>query len=208
MNAFTQFAMEVRACGGQMMSNAAYIQKELPGIDMPDELRSQIEKLCTDLVGSRFDLNTEANEFEGAIAANANLDALTRKAEMVRGWIAGDIGSIQACVEAVTNAVEAGTASPILSMLIMESAVNIFNATPTWPATEEVAEEQEEPGDEDHDIGNDCYGFYCEDSYPVGQLADAIGQLMERPELCAETIEQLRTFRFAMDRLPLVTAGI
>lgn len=55
---------------------------------------------------------------------------------------------------------------------------------------------------------DDCYAFYSEDSYPVGQLIDAIRDVMDRPELSPETLEQLRVFLFAMERLPLVTPGV
>ncbi|MEI6673720.1 MAG: hypothetical protein WCO57_00935 [Verrucomicrobiota bacterium] len=65
-----------------------------------------------------------------------------------------------------------------------------------------------EQDDLPEDTADDCYGFYCEDSYPVGQLIGAIRGIQKRKKLTAETIEQLRVFLFAMERLPLVTPGV
>lgn len=75
-------------------------------------------------------------------------------------------------------------------------------------AFETEPEQDDTPEDEDEDSDNDCYGFYSEDSYPVGQLVGAIRRLMKRPELPPESLEQLRVFLFAMERLPLVTPGV
>jgi len=92
-----------------------------------------------------------------------------------------------------------------------------FIASKTDRGIEAAAEEESEPDDtseeddEDDDeegIDKDCYAFYTEDSYPVGQLVDAIRDIMERPELSTETLEQLRVFLFAMERLPLVTPDV
>jgi hypothetical protein len=75
-------------------------------------------------------------------------------------------------------------------------------------------EEDPEPGQQEDDRDQEdrhdpnCYAFFCEDSYPVGQLIDAIDDMMERPGVSAETLGQLRAFLFAMKRLPLVTPGV
>ncbi len=207
-----RFLSEARDCATQMIENAAYIQKELPGLEMPDSLRDQITKLCSDLIGSKHDLVSEAVELEDAMIADAGLDRVTRRVKMILGWIQDDVGSIHQCVEAVNDAVKCGTAPGIVAMLIMESAANILNTTPVWPAIcDQLPEEDREEANEDEEeeeSDKDCYGFYAEDSYPVGQLIDGIRDLMERPDLPPESFEQLRVFLFAMERLPLVTPGV
>jgi len=75
-------------------------------------------------------------------------------------------------------------------------------------AADAEAEQDNTPEEDDEDPVKDCYAFYIEDSYPVSQLVDAIRDIMERPELSTETLEQLRVFLFAMERLPLVTPGV
>ncbi len=148
-----RFAGEAHACAAQMDSNARYIGKELPAIEMPAELRTKIETLCHELVSSALGVTVATIELEELLVADADMGRITSKMETMRGRITGETIAINGCVQAVEEAVKAGTVGFILSMLIMESAVNIFNATPTWPATDEVAEEQEETEDEDHDEG-------------------------------------------------------
>ena len=159
------------------------------------------------MIGSKHDLISEVVELEDAMVADDSIENLTTRVKMILGWIADDVGAIHQCVEAVNESVKTGATSAGVAILIMESAANIFNATPAWPAISNPAAE-EEIESKDHDENDDCYGFYSEDSYPVGQLIDAIRDVMARPELSPETLEQLRVFLFAMERLPLVTPGV
>jgi hypothetical protein len=209
-----RFTGETHACAMQMMGNAAYIQKHLPELEMPDSLRDQIAKLCSDLIGSKHDLVSEVIELEEALVADASLDRITSRVKMILRWIQDDVASIRQCVEAINEAVGNGTASSGVALLVMESAVNIFNTTPAWPAIcdqslEEVGEEKTEADeDEEDDHDPNCYAFYSEDSYPVGTLIKAIRGLMDRPKLPKETTRNLKVFLFAMQRLPLVTPGV
>jgi hypothetical protein len=210
-----RFVGETHACATQMLSNAAYIQKELPGLEMPDSLRDQIDKLCSDLIGSKHDLISEAVELEEVMVADVGLDRIIRRVKMILVWIQDDVSSIHQCVKAVNDAVKCGAADAILGMLIMESAANILHSTPARPAIcDQSPEEDEEEGpvddeDEDEDICDpNCYAFYSEDSYPIGQLIATIRRLMSRPDLPAETAANLKVFLFAMERLPLVTPGV
>lgn len=129
-----RFAGETHACAIQMMENAAYIQKELPNLEMPDSLRDQIAKLCCALIGSKHDLISEVAELEEALVADAGLDRIINRVKMIQGWIQDDMSSIRLCVEAVNEAVKCGTAPGLVAMLVMESAANILNTTPAWPA--------------------------------------------------------------------------
>jgi hypothetical protein len=80
MNASTlgSFLSQTMACAGQMVSNAYFIQKELPNLEMPDEIRSQISSLCDDLIGTRFDLKTEVDELYEKVAEGASDDLIIR----------------------------------------------------------------------------------------------------------------------------------
>jgi hypothetical protein len=129
-----KFTSETHACAMQMMANSCYIQKELPGLEMPDPLRDQIATLCSDLIGSKHDLISEVFELEEIMATDANLDRIIRRVNMIFGWIQNDVSSIHQCVEAVNEAVNGGTVDPMVAILIMEAAANILNTTPAWPA--------------------------------------------------------------------------
>ncbi len=204
----TRFVGETHAFAIQLMRNAAYIQKELPSLDMPDSLREQITTLCSDLIGSKHDLISEATELEEAMDEGANPDRISRRVKMILEWVQNDVSSIHGCVSTVRDAVEEGTTPAIVSVLITESATNILNVTPSFPEPDPSRTDAEEDDDgEEEDPNADCYGFYCEDSYPIGQLIDAISMLMERPGQSPEALEQLRAFLFAMERLPMMTPG-
>jgi|GEM_PF-2445999 len=334
-----QFAADTRACAMQMMGNAICIQKQLPALDMPDSLRSQIESLCTLLIVTKRNLIREIVE---AVAwLESDPDQLDLWIECIRPWILDVMMSINECVEAVQEAVKNGATNPLVSILVTESATNILNTIPEKPTSdgcktpknetmnddlfqqqvdpsakapyqvtpldnfdwyegagvptkcrdaehalsvakgilerslahehaqaknptdaaelfdrwdsfgdypsiypeldppfnpseyarqraEEICADSQNPTSnpspeiedafetepeqddtpEDEDSADDCYGFYSEDSYPVGQLIDAIRDVMDRPELSPETLELLRVFLFAMERLPLVTPGV
>ena len=194
----------------QMMENAAYIQKELPTFDMPERLRVQIEELCAGLIATKHDMVHELGELDEFLTSAPY--QIEPWIERLHRWMGESVISIHRCVQAVDEAVANGTASDLVLMLVMESVTNIMNAVPTLPDIENAAEDESEhddiPEEEEEDTDGGCYGFYSEDSYPVGQLVDAIRDIMERPELLPKTLEQLRVFLFAMERLPLVTPGV
>jgi hypothetical protein len=196
-----RFACETHACAMQMMENAAFIQKELPPLEMSDSLRQQIEKLCVGLIAAKRDLIYETHELdEFLVSATYQIEPWM---ERINRWIAAQVEAIHRCVQATADAVASGTANSLVSMLLMESASNILNATPATFEIEDAAEiAQGEPS------ADDCYAFNAEDSYPVGQLVGAIRRVMKRPELSPEESAQLRVFLFAMERLPLVTPGV
>ncbi|MGD9417371.1 MAG: hypothetical protein Q7R22_000400 [Verrucomicrobiota bacterium JB025] len=209
----SQFLAETHACAMQMMQNAAIIQKELPGLDMPDDLRTSIGSLCDELIGTKHDLMHAF--LEAAESLESEPERFDRWKERIRPRILHVMMSITECVEAVEVAVKNGSASQSVSFLVMESAANILNTAPALPTVSEDEEDESAPDgidDDDDEDGDgydpDCYAFYSEDSYPVGQLIDAIRLLTNRPDLPTETTENIKVFLFAMERLPLMTPGI
>jgi hypothetical protein len=131
-----RYLAETRDFAIQMMQNAAYIQKELPTLEMPDDLRTNIGKLCDELIGTKHDLMHEI--FEASEWLESDPDRFELWRELIRPWILDVIMSINECVEAVQEAAENGSTSPLVSLLVMESAANILNTAPAFP---EVSEE-------------------------------------------------------------------
>jgi hypothetical protein len=84
----------------------------------------------------------------------------------------------------------------------------MLDAAGEEPALGDVTEDEHEDEDEGEGFRDDCYAFHAEDSYPVGQLVDAVRDVMERPELSAEAVAKLSVFLFAMERFPLMTPGV
>ena len=48
----------------QMLENAAYIEQELPKIEIAEEGRRQILEVCSALVGTKHDVITELSDLE------------------------------------------------------------------------------------------------------------------------------------------------
>jgi hypothetical protein len=193
----------------QMMENAAFIQKEIPSLQMADDLRSTIRELCDNLIGTKHDLIHEIFEIEPRIETKPDSAQVQHGIQSMRQWMAEAINSVNDCVARVQKAVTQGTAMPLLGMLVMESAVNILNAVPDFPEMEpEPADDDGECHEEEDWSDPSCYAFHLEDSYPVDQLNATIRDLSMRPDLPVETAEDLKIFLFAMERLQLVTPGV
>jgi hypothetical protein len=120
------------------------------------------------------------------------------------------VQNIQECVTTIQQRIADHSVEPLVGMLVMESAVNVISSIPAYPeAMNETFKHEEDDNQECEDEADDydpnCYAFYCEDSYPIGQLIAVIRSLAKRPELTAETLDSLKVFLFAMQRLPLIT---
>jgi hypothetical protein len=200
-----------------MMANATYMQKELPNITMTDDLLEQLNELCHQLSQTKNDLINEILNCHELVTIDPDSLITERSMNRIVQLEQSPKRTFHACMKAAQLAIRDNTASPLLGLLLMEVAVNIFQSSPEYLASLKKLEDQEaedEPvaeNDEDQECSDDdpnCYAFYCEDYYPIGQLIDAIHSLTERSGLSAETLASLKVFHFAMRRLPLVTHGV
>lgn len=211
-----RYLTESRDCAMQMLQNAAFIQKELPSLAMPDGLREEIAKLFDDLISTKHDLIGQISECYELLAEDSDAPRIGKMINQMHQWMSRSVESIQECVAAIQQSIAQGTAAPVLGMLVMESAVNIIKAVPALPENrEEFFDDneddplvEEDQDDEEDTYDPNCYAFNCEDTYPVSQLIDGIRDVMARPEVTEVALEQLKVFLFAMERLPLVTPGV
>jgi hypothetical protein len=205
-----RYLSESHTCAMQMMMNAAYIQKELPNLTMPDDLRATITNLCDELIGTKHDLMNEIIECRELMVINTDTSQTEQKLQVMHQWIIRGVQNIQECVTTIQQRIADHSVEPLVGMLVMESAVNVISSIPAYPeAMNETFKHEEDDNQECEDEADDydpnCYAFYCEDSYPIGQLIAVIRSLAKRPELTAETLDSLKVFLFAMQRLPLIT---
>ena len=108
-----QFASEAHACAIQMMENAAYIQKELPALDMPDSLRARIDELCAELMGTKHDLSHEVGVLEDFLALEPG--QVAPRMDRIHRWLLNQTCSLNQCVAAVNQSVQSGVASPMVA---------------------------------------------------------------------------------------------
>ncbi len=205
-----RYLSESHTCAMQMMMNAAYIQKELPNLSMPDDLRATISNLCDELIGTKHDLMNEIIECRELMAENTDTSQTEQKLQVMHQWMIAGVQNIQECVTTIQQRIADHSVEPLVGMLVMESAANVISSIPAYPEVmnesfQHEADDNQKCEDEADDYDPNCYAFYCEDSYPIGQLIAAIRSLEKRTELTAETLDSLKVFLFAMARLPLVT---
>jgi hypothetical protein len=135
-----RFLGEALHCAMQMMENGSYILRELPSLRMSDALRQQLETLCAELIGTKHDLIHEIHESHELATTSPDSPTIRDAVGRMCQWINEANMSYRDAVEAVQKGTGAGEADGLLSMLLMESGVNILNATPSRPDFEEVAD--------------------------------------------------------------------
>ncbi|WP_395718823.1 hypothetical protein [Prosthecobacter sp.] len=131
------FMQATRACAMQMLSNASYIQRELPSLDVPAELRAKIETVCGSLVNTKHDVITEIFELEELQRDGASEERLSEKMERISKWLCESIEEMHELVQEVQQLVSHDPSHSVLFVLIIESATNIANSLPGALSDEE-----------------------------------------------------------------------
>ena len=124
------FIQATRSCAMQMMSNASYIQRELPTIEAPDELRAKVEDLCDSLIGTKHDVITELFELEEQERGGVDEERLSKKMDRIVRWLCESIQKMHELVQEVEQLVSKDPCYGLLFILIIESATNIANSLP------------------------------------------------------------------------------
>ena len=121
----------------QMMSNASYIQRELPTIEVPNELRAKVEALCESLIGTKHDVITELFELDEQARAGVSEEKLSEKMHRTVKWLCEPIQEMHELVQEVEQLTSKDPRYGLLFILIIESATNIANSLPGALSDEE-----------------------------------------------------------------------
>lgn len=132
MSIFTEISA-IQYCGIQMKSNATYIRRELPSLELSDSLKKQIEDLCDHWVSCEQNVGNELGEISETETETFN-EAANRKIAMARQWLLEATMKAKPCLDAINEAVAAGTAQLAIQILVMESATNVLNSLPPAPS--------------------------------------------------------------------------
>ena len=81
-----RYLTESRNCALQMMQNAAYMQKELPSLEMSDGLREEIEKLCDDLISTKHDLIAQIFECYELLEEDSDAQRIGKMINQMHQW--------------------------------------------------------------------------------------------------------------------------
>lgn len=121
------FTTTARECAMQMMLNAAYIQRALPTIEVPEEIQAEIESLCETLIGTKHDIMTEVFELDES-ATNSAAGSDFPQVQRIMRWIAEARGDIDQVVRSLQAKASENPKLFLVSLLVTESATNILNA--------------------------------------------------------------------------------
>lgn len=112
----------------QMMLNATYIQRELPSIEAPPEIRTKIEAVCESFIGTKHDVITELFELDEQSQAGASLENLSEKMNRVERWLSEPIQEMHELMTQLQAMVQTDSRYALMFFLLVESATNILNA--------------------------------------------------------------------------------
>jgi hypothetical protein len=131
------FLAAAHACAAEMMRNAGYILREIEGMELPADIRSGIRELCSEWIGTRFDVFSEIDEVHELRSRTDSTDRIGRKLAMIQRWLNESAMKSGPCVERLRTAADAGRIDRMIVTLVAESAANVFNLTPQPPVSAE-----------------------------------------------------------------------
>lgn len=118
----------IRSSAMELLSNALFVERELPNVSLPPELRARTAALCGSLVGTKHDVLNELDEYDELVASGAGEAVLgQRVARMVR-WLGDDVAELDAVVRALEEATREDERVGSAYVLVAESAANVLRA--------------------------------------------------------------------------------
>lgn len=115
------FCSAAYACAMRLMSNAAYVQKELPSVDLPVDVRASIESLCADWIGTKHDVIHELDELK----ESSNIDDRIRR---IMSWLGEDVVKLQDQVRRLETLATSEDQYRLAYLLVGESGGNILRS--------------------------------------------------------------------------------
>ena len=118
----------IRDCAAAMLANAMYVERELPNVTLPPELRKRTEGVASALVGTKHDVFSEIAEYDDLVEAGAAEAELDRRLERMVRWIGEDVEELAALVRALEEAHRNDPEVGASYVLVTESAANVLQA--------------------------------------------------------------------------------
>lgn len=115
------FCSAANACAMSLMSNAAYVQKELPSVELPVDVRASIESLCADWIGTKHDVIHELDELK----ESSNIDDRIRR---IMRWLGEDVVKLQDQVRRLETLATSEDQYRLAYLLIGESGGKILRS--------------------------------------------------------------------------------
>ena len=116
-----RFCSTAYACAISLMSNADYVQKELPNVELPTDMRASIEVLCSDWIGTKHDVVHELAELKDC----ANIDDRIHR---IMAWLGEDMVKLQEQVRKLEALATSDERFKLAYLLVGESGGNILRS--------------------------------------------------------------------------------
>lgn len=120
-SALDEFCSAAYACAMSLMSNADYVQKELPNVELPTDIRASIESLCSDWIGTKHDVVHELSELNDS----ANVEDRVRR---IKAWLGEDMAKLQEQVRQLEALARSEDRFKLAYLLLGESGGNILRS--------------------------------------------------------------------------------
>ena len=114
-----KFSGAASACAMSLMSNASYIQKELANVQLPDDARTNVEKLCGDWIGTMHDVMHELGE----LTEQGNIGDRVRR---IMSWLSEDVVKLQQQVRELERLANSDERFKLAYLLVGESGGNVL----------------------------------------------------------------------------------
>lgn len=119
--AIDEFCSAAYACAMSLMSNADYVQKELPKVELPTDIRASVESLCADWIGTKHDVVHELGELK----ESSNIEDRVRR---IMAWLGEDMVKLQEQVRNLEAMARSEDRFKLAYLLVGESGGNILRS--------------------------------------------------------------------------------
>jgi hypothetical protein len=116
-----EFCSAAYACAMSLMSNADYVQKELPTVELPTDIRASVESLCADWIGTKHDVVHELGELK----ESSNIEDRIRR---IMSWLGEDMVKLQEQVRKLEALAKSEDRFKLAYLLVGESGGNILRS--------------------------------------------------------------------------------
>jgi hypothetical protein len=114
-------------CAHTLLENVMYIQKELPTLDLADAQRSDIEQICSTLIGTKHDVVRELCDMQD-IQGVAARSATQQRIERIVQTVIEDLNRLHEVVKSLESATAHDRRAGLAYVLVAESATNMLQS--------------------------------------------------------------------------------
>lgn len=119
------FINEAQSCAQEFFSNAEYIERELPKVEITDNLCQMTLRICSALKATRDEVFIE---FQSWKSASLSHQEYTNRAENVVSLLSKNLNELHVLAISIRAQADINQKFGLASMLIGESATNIYQA--------------------------------------------------------------------------------